>query len=174
MQRVLAAVPSRTHSKRFLKRRFGLQHGFHAKMRNPVFQREPEPIPAPVFAASPVEVSTPSGWSAPQPQLTPTGLPFKVYRVSDDFVFTSVSQRSFPLQVERAGPGKQIPVYRDYLAGRTKAVTIVRRVQGDTAALAAELRRITNGAHVRVRAGKLEVEGDRKEQISIWLQGLGM
>lgn len=50
----------------------------------------------------------------------------------------------------------------------------MRKAQGNTSALAEELRRITNGADVRIRAGKIEVEGDRKEQISVWLQGLGM
>jgi hypothetical protein len=77
------------------------------------------------------------------------------------------------LQVTRTSKGNQIPVYTDYRSGRTRELTIVRRIEGDTAVLARELYRVTGGAKVEVRPGRVEVAGVRAKEIKSWLAGLG-
>jgi translation initiation factor 1 (eIF-1/SUI1) len=69
--------------------------------------------------------------------------------------------------------GKQVPVYTHYSNGRTRALTVVRKISGDTRVLMRELYRLTGGAKVTERQGSVEVEGDRREQIKSWLMGLG-
>ena len=73
----------------------------------------------------------------------------------------------------RTTKGNQIPVYTDYKNGRTRELTIVRRVEGDFAALAKELYRVTGGAKVEIRPGRVEVAGGRSKEIKSWLAGLG-
>jgi large subunit ribosomal protein L49 len=76
-------------------------------------------------------------------------------------------------QVLRTSKGGQIPVYSDFKNGRTRELTIVRRVSGDVHALARELYRVTGGAKVAVHPGRLEVEGARTRELRTWLMGLG-
>ena len=66
-----------------------------------------------------------------------------------------------------------IPVYSDFKNGRTRELTIVRRVTGDTEALASELVKVTGGARVTVRPGRVEVTGSRVPELKAWLAGLG-
>ncbi len=49
----------------------------------------------------------------------------------------------------------------------------MRKVLGDRAALAEELRRVTGGAGVSTHPGRIEVEGDKSKEIKMWLAGLG-
>ncbi len=64
-------------------------------------------------------------------------------------------------------------MYTDYKNGRTRELTIVRRIEGDAGALAKELYRVTGGAKVEVRPGRVEVAGGRASEIKMWLAGLG-
>jgi large subunit ribosomal protein L49 len=75
--------------------------------------------------------------------------------------------------VLRTSKGAQVPVYTDYKNGRTRSLTIIRKITGDTAALAREVVRVTGGAAVAVHPGRVEVEGDRSKQLKMWLMGLG-
>ncbi len=77
------------------------------------------------------------------------------------------------MQITRTSKGKQLPVYSDIRNGGTRTITVVRRVTGDTQFLAEELRRLTGGAEVEVKIGKVEVEGNRVAHIRNWLGGLG-
>lgn len=77
------------------------------------------------------------------------------------------------LQVSRTPKGNQIPVYTEFKNGRTRELTIVRRISGDVKALAAEIGRVTGGAHVNVTLGGLEIEGNRSKEIKYWLMSLG-
>ena len=77
------------------------------------------------------------------------------------------------MQVLRTAKSNMIPVYTDFKNGRTRELTIVRRVTGDVDALAAELGRVTGGARVAVRPGRIEVTGSRAPELRAWLAGLG-
>jgi large subunit ribosomal protein L49 len=79
----------------------------------------------------------------------------------------------FPLQVDRTTVGRSLPVYTDFKNGRTRSLTVVRHVRGDAAAFAEELRRVTGGAEVVVRPGRVEVEGNKAAEVKTWLAGLG-
>jgi large subunit ribosomal protein L49 len=77
------------------------------------------------------------------------------------------------MQVHRTTKGKQIPIYTDFKNGRTRELTILRRGTGNVEALREELRRVTGGAEVHVRPGRIEVEGNRSKELKTWLMGLG-
>lgn len=64
-------------------------------------------------------------------------------------------------------------MYSDLKNGQTRKLTVVRRVEGDTSALALELHRVTGGAKVQVRPGRVEIAGDRSKEVKQWLAGLG-
>lgn len=78
-----------------------------------------------------------------------------------------------PPQVSRTSKGQQIPVYTDFKNGRTRQLTVIRRITGNVDALREELRKVTGGAAVSVRPGRVEVEGDRSKELKTWLMGLG-
>ena len=106
-------------------------------------------LPEPKFEVQPVQPAA-SGFIAATGR-TPTGLPFSVSRT----------------------PTHGIPVYSDYKNGRSRVVTIVRRIQGDTTALKLELGRVLGGARVDERVGRIEVHGNRVDEVKTWLAGLG-
>ena len=64
-------------------------------------------------------------------------------------------------------------MYTDFRSGRTRELTIVRRIEGDANVLAKELYKVTGGAKVEVRPGRVEVAGVRAKEIKTWLAGLG-
>ena len=66
-----------------------------------------------------------------------------------------------------------MPVYSDFKNGHTRRLTIVRKIVGDEEALAREIYRVTGGAAVAVRPGRIEVEGDRRAELKTWLMGIG-
>ena len=81
----------------------------------------------------------------------------------------------------RTTKGKQVPVYTDFKAGRTKVLTIVRRITGDAEALRDELQRVlAQGSQpgakppaVRAALGRVEVDGNWAAQTRQWLLRLG-
>lgn len=132
------------HSKTFIKRTLG--HPAVRRVRAP-----PDPGP-PTLRTLPVAARA-SGFLPPAAGAAPGALPFAV---------------------SRTAVGRQLPVYRDYNNGRTLTTTVVRRVTGDARALADELVRVTGGARVDVAHGRaVIVEGDRADQLKLWLAGLG-
>jgi hypothetical protein len=138
-----APLARQTHSKSFLKRKMG--HPASRPQRPPPADIEPPRLPT-----LPV-VATASGWAPP----------------------SGASTSDLPFQVRRTLVGNQLPVYRDYLNGRTRTMTVIRKVEGDVQFLAQEIVRVTGGASVSVRPGRVEVEGDRAEQLKLWLGGVG-
>jgi large subunit ribosomal protein L49 len=138
-----AQLVRHTHSKSFLKRKMG--HPASRPQRPAPADVEPPRIPTQPVCA------TASGWAPP----------------------SGASTASLPFQVRRTLVGNQLPVYRDYLNGRTRTMTIIRKVEGDAQALAEEVVRVTGGASVTVRPGRVEVEGDRADQLKLWLGGVG-
>lgn len=104
----------------------------------------------PAYPVSPLQPK-PSGFLAPTGNIPP-GLPFFVSRT----------------------PTQGIPVYSDYRNGRSRVLTIVRKISGDAEALREELSRVLGGSvRVDVRVGRVEVSGNRVPEIKSWLAGLG-
>jgi len=181
------SLPQRAfaHSLRTLKRARG-----HPRQWAPAVMPD---VPLPDFPVAPV-LPLPSGWAPPQGPSQ--GLPFRVrwarararaargrcpaplarlplasttcYSLSPLLLCPRVRA-----QVTRTTKGNQIPVYTDFKNGRTRELTVVRRIEGDAAALAKELYRVTGGAAVEVRPGRVEVAGGRAKEIKSWLAGLG-
>jgi hypothetical protein len=162
------------HSKRVLRRFRG-----HPRTWLPA---QPEaPLEASTLPLRVVE-PLPSGWSPPlgaQP-----GVPFSVrfFFYPAALLLSSARTPTPPpsliapsprLQVQRTAKSNMIPVYSDYKNGRTRELTVVRRVTGDVGALAAELVKVTGGAKVEVRPGRVEVAGNRVPEVRAWLAGLG-
>ena len=79
---------------------------------------------------------------------------------------------TLPFAVERAA-GDALPVYTDYKHGRTKVVTILRKIKGDVAVLQAEIEKVCENAPVMVRPGKIVIDGNYHRRIKVWLTGLG-
>jgi large subunit ribosomal protein L49 len=114
----------------------------------------PALAPPPAAAAAPLLArALPSGWAPPLPAAATAALPFHVARTT---------------------LGRQVPVYSEYKNGRSRRLTLVRRVSGDAEALVEELRRVTGGASVVARPGRIEIEGDRCREVKNWLMSLGL
>ena len=64
-------------------------------------------------------------------------------------------------------------MYTDYKNGRSRKLTVIRRVSGNVDALVEELRRVTGGAEVIARLGRVEIEGDRAKEVKTWLMAIG-
>ena len=176
------------HSLRTLKRARG-----HPRQWPPAVMPD---VPPPALAVAPV-LPLSSGWAPPQgPSLS---LPFRVRGRGAGAVWRARGAHAAAValaalasslppagsltlpppppacaaQVSRTTKGNQIPVYTDFKNGRTRELTIVRRIEGDAAVLAKELYRVTGGAAMEVRPGRVEVAGGRAKEIKSWLAGLG-
>ena len=68
--------------------------------------------------------------------------------------------------VERTLVGAELPVYTDYKGGRTKVVTILRRIKGDITLLKSEMEKVV-GREVTIRPGKLVVDGNMASKIRL-------
>lgn len=79
---------------------------------------------------------------------------------------------SLPFAVDRTDIGQSFPVYTDIKGGKTKVVTLVRKIRGDVHELKSELEKVT-GTTVEIKAGRLEVKGNFRKRIKKWLLGLG-
>jgi hypothetical protein len=162
-----------SYSKRVLKRARGHPREWPAAVM-PV-------VPPPSFPVAAVQPLA-SGWAPPLS--SSSSLPFQVRAapplapLCPPCLPPAAHARSHSLsapspQVSRTSKGNQIPVYTDFKNGRTRELTIVRRVAGDVGELARELYRVTGGAKVEVRPGRVEVAGGRSKEIKSWLAGLG-
>ncbi len=89
------------------------------------------------------------GWS-PKPQQTP----------------------ELPFSVERTDIGQALPVYTDYKGGRTKVVTLLRKIKGDINILKSEVEKVV-GKKVIVKPGKLVIDGNHHILLKMYLTGLG-
>jgi large subunit ribosomal protein L49 len=79
---------------------------------------------------------------------------------------------NLPFLVERTEVGKSLPVYTEYKGGRTKVVTILRKIKGDVNILKAEVEKVV-GREVVVKPGKLVVDGNHHMRLKSYLTGLG-
>jgi len=77
-----------------------------------------------------------------------------------------------PFLVERTGTGQSLPVYLDYKGGGTKVITIVRKLRGDIHDLKQDMEKVV-GKEVKIGVGKLEVEGNFRRVLKVWLASLG-
>lgn len=98
----------------------------------------------------PQELITPSKWSPPLGDIDT--LPFRVFRTTK---------------------AKAIPVYTDYKNGRTRCLTLVRRLRGDLPAFATEMSKVCDGRPVTIRPGRVEVKGNYRGRVEEWLKRLG-
>lgn len=80
--------------------------------------------------------------------------------------------QNLPFIVERAGPGEGLPVYTDYKAGRTKVITILKRIRGDVLSLRSEIEKVV-GKNAEIKPGKIVIEGNYHKRLKLWLIGLG-
>ena len=91
---------------------------------------------------------------APKPEKLPTNLPFLVHRVEGSGGF---------------------PVYSRVVGGRTKKVTVIRRIAGDAYALQKELQKLVGPeTKVEVRPGTIVVDGNFGRRIKLYLLAMGM
>jgi hypothetical protein len=79
---------------------------------------------------------------------------------------------NLPFVVERTDIGAALPVYTEYKGGKTKVLTILRKIKGDIAELKAEVEKVV-GKEVILRPGKIVVEGNYHRRLKVWLTGLG-
>lgn len=83
----------------------------------------------------------------------------------------------WPFFVERTSVSKGLPVYSDVKNGRTRRLTVVRRVYGDIEGLARRLRREVDGVKavvaVKPLQRKIVLKGDVAQQVKFYLADLG-
>jgi len=90
----------------------------------------------------------PSGWAAPSGLLVP-----KPYRVNRT-------------------PSNNLPVYTDIRNGRTRILTLVRKVEGNATALSTDLAKLL-GVSVYEKVGRIEIPGNHIGKVRQYLQQLG-
>lgn len=78
-----------------------------------------------------------------------------------------------PFRVFRSSKGRQIPVYTDYKNGRTRCLTVLRRIRGDVTELAEEMSRVCDDKPVTIRPGSIQVVGNYRARVEEWLLRLG-
>jgi large subunit ribosomal protein L49 len=78
-----------------------------------------------------------------------------------------------PFAVSRTALGQSLPVYTEYKGGRTKVVTVVRRIRGDVDALKEELEKVCEGAEIDIRLGKVVITGNYHGRVKMYFSGLG-
>ena len=78
-----------------------------------------------------------------------------------------------PFAVTRTLLGQSLPVYTEYKGGRTKVITVVRRVRGDIDAMTEELSKVCDGAEITLGLGKIFIKGNYHGRVKMWLTGLG-
>eukprot|EP01094_Clydonella_sp_ATCC50884_P012404 TRINITY_DN2247_c1_g1_i1.p1 TRINITY_DN2247_c1_g1~~TRINITY_DN2247_c1_g1_i1.p1 ORF type:complete len:248 (+),score=67.62 TRINITY_DN2247_c1_g1_i1:155-898(+) len=114
---------------------------------------EAVPVPPPQYETREITEAdvTPSGWSPPM----------------------GVVDKRVPFWFPRTA-SKLLPVYRRYRNGRTRVMTVIRHCNGDREAFVEELNRVLGGdVRIEERAGTIEVQGDHKREVSLWLRKLG-
>ena len=79
---------------------------------------------------------------------------------------------NFPFLVQRAGVSESLPVYTDYKGGRTKVITIVRKISGNAEELKSEIEKVV-GRKAEIRPGKIIIDGNYCMRLKKYLIGLG-
>lgn len=78
-----------------------------------------------------------------------------------------------PFHIERSHVGQSLPVYTDYKGGRTKVVTVLRKVSGDVSELLIDLRKVCDMSEIEIRPGKVVIHGNYHWRVKHWLARLG-
>mmetsp|Transcript_5005 Transcript_5005/g.7424 ORF Transcript_5005/g.7424 Transcript_5005/m.7424 type:complete len:148 (+) Transcript_5005:35-478(+) len=81
------------------------------------------------------------------------------------------TNEKMPFWIKRTKSGS-LPVYIDYKNGRSKTVTLLRRVEGDLDAVEMELTKITKQP-VKRKVGGFEIKGNHVPIIRTWIRGIG-
>lgn len=81
------------------------------------------------------------------------------------------STPSLPFAVDRTRYNT-LPVYTDFKGGRTKVITLVRRIKGDVYTLKAEIEKVV-GKEVELKQSGIKIDGNYSERIKLWLVSLG-
>ena len=79
---------------------------------------------------------------------------------------------NLPFAVDRTETGNALPVYTDYKGGKTKVITIVRKLKGDVHAFKEDLEKVV-GKEVTIRPGKVVIDGNYHMRVKLWLLALG-
>ncbi|KAJ2845716.1 mitochondrial large ribosomal subunit, partial [Coemansia erecta] len=68
-----------------------------------------------------------------------------------------------------------LPVYVDIKNGKTRKLTLIRRIEGDIQALREELSNSLGDSSVQIKStsGQLVIKGDRASEIREWLTKKG-
>jgi translation initiation factor 1 (eIF-1/SUI1) len=77
-----------------------------------------------------------------------------------------------PFFIERSKSGN-LPVYREYRHGRSKKMTVIRKIVGDVEELMAELKKICSNEDVEAKVGKIIIRGLHKRVVLDYLARLG-
>jgi large subunit ribosomal protein L49 len=79
---------------------------------------------------------------------------------------------NLPFMIERTHLGN-LPVYSEYRNNRSKKVTIIRKLYGDSGEFSEELSKVVSNAVIEERNGRIEVKGIHTKNIKTWLLRLG-
>lgn len=104
------------------------------------------------------------------------GLPEPIMTIGQLEALISEKLASLPYFVERTSYGHGLPVYNDIRNGRTRRLTIIRRIYGDIQALAAALRvefPDIRKMEVRPVQQKIVIKGDMVQEVKLFLTDLG-
>lgn len=83
-------------------------------------------------------------------------------------------QVAYPYFVNRTR-FQSLPVYIDIRNGKTRKLTVVRRIEGDLEALRTDLSQIMDSSFIQIKklSQQIVVKGDRQEEIRKWLAQRG-
>jgi large subunit ribosomal protein L49 len=79
---------------------------------------------------------------------------------------------SIPFTIKRTHTDN-LPVYSEYNHDHTIKRTVVRLIEGDVGKFVNELRKIVSNSDIKVKTGKVLVNGLHALKIKIWLRSLG-
>ncbi|CAJ0637485.1 11909_t:CDS:2 [Entrophospora sp. SA101] len=80
----------------------------------------------------------------------------------------------YPYFIERT-QNKVLPIYSDIRNGRTRILTVLRRIEGDTEALHKELQKLFPNTLVTINdnTGHIIIKGDYRHELNDWLTKKG-
>ena len=88
------------------------------------------------------------------------------------FVKPLGNTQHLPFQVFRTHLGN-LPVYTEFRNNRSKKVTVLRKVIGDTEELKQELAKVVSNSPISEKVGRLEIKGLHSQVVKLWLRRLG-
>lgn len=117
-----------------------------------------------------------------QIDFTKLGLTYPVTNSSPGFSISGINwapkpektRSDLPFAVDRSGPASNFAVYSQLKGGgRTKVVTVVKKIKGDALEFQKELQKVVDGSEIEIRPGKLVVRGNYVKRVKLWLLAMG-